>query len=174
MAESPTWTIREATADDAATLALIGSTTFLETFAERLPGFAIVAHCARAHAADTYTQYLANGGRAWLCEIEPGAAPIGYALVTAPDLPGAAVGDIELKRIYTLSRFHGSGVGAALMDVALTAASGHRRLLLGVYAQNFRAVAFYKKQGFVPVGERQFDIGGTLHDDLVLAKPLAA
>ena len=60
------------------------------------------------------------------------------------------------------------------MQRALEAAQGHRRLLLGVYAQNDRALAFYRKQGFADLGTRQFNVGGKLYDDLVLARPLAA
>jgi ribosomal protein S18 acetylase RimI-like enzyme len=60
------------------------------------------------------------------------------------------------------------------MKQALEAASGHRRLLLGVYAGNERALAFYRKQGFSDLGTRQFNVGGKLYDDLVLARPLAA
>ncbi|HAN89030.1 MAG TPA: GNAT family N-acetyltransferase, partial [Erythrobacter sp.] len=49
---------------------------------------------------------LAAGARAWLAEID--RAPIGYALLTRPELDAAQDGDIELKKIYLLSRFHGS------------------------------------------------------------------
>ncbi|MBN8805791.1 MAG: GNAT family N-acetyltransferase [Sphingopyxis terrae] len=152
MEDGPTWAIREAGEADAAALALIGAATFLETFAGILDGEAIVGHCAAQHQEAAYRAYLASGARAWLAE----------------------AGDIELKRIYSLSRVHGSGLGAALMRCALHAAAGHRRLLLGVYARNERALAFYRKQGFVDVGTRQFNVGGKFYDDRVLARPLAA
>lgn len=168
------WRIRTAGADDTAALALVGAATFLETFAGVLAGDAIVAHCARAHTPQAYAGYLAGSAHAWLAERDPGGAPIGFALLTPADLPCSRDGDVELKRIYTLSRFHGLGIGAALMDAVLDAAKGAKRLLLGVYAGNERAIAFYRKQGFVPVGERRFDVGGTLYDDLVLARPLTA
>jgi len=174
MAEPTEWTIREAGSDDAAALALIGAATFLETFAGILDGDAIVGHCDAQHSEAAYRAYLAAGARAWLAEARPGGAPIGFALVGRPDLAAAREGDIELKRIYSLSRFHGSGLGAGLMKQALAAASGHDRLLLGVFARNDRALAFYRKQGFADIGVRQFDVGGTLYDDLVLARPLAA
>lgn len=174
MSDIPTWTIREAGPDDAPALALIGAATFLETFAGILDGDAIVGHCALQHRDAAYRAYLADGARAWIAEAQPGGAPIGFALVGRPDLAAALEGDIELKRIYSLSRFHGSGLGAALMKQALAAAAGHDRLLLGVYARNHRAIAFYRKQGFADVGTRQFDVGGKLYDDLVLARPLAA
>ena len=173
MDDGPSWTIREAGADDAAALALIGAATFLETFAGILDGDAIVAHCAAKHCDAAYRALLADGARAWLAEAQPGGAPIGFTLVGKPDLAAAEDGDIELKRIYSLSRFHGSGLGAALMREAVAAARDHRRLLLGVYARNERALAFYRKQGFADIGTRRFDVGGKLYDDLVLARPLA-
>ena len=172
MDEGPTWTIGEAGSDDAAALALIGAATFLETFAGVIDGDAIVGHCAAKHREAAYRALLADGARAWLAQAQPGGAPIGYALVGAPDLDAARDGDIELKRIYALSRFHGTGMGAQLMDRAVAAAAGHRRLLLGVYAQNHRAIAFYRKQGFADIGTRRFDVGGKYYDDLVLARSI--
>ena len=173
MGEGPTWTIREAGEDDVAALALIGAATFLETFAGILDGAAITGHCAAQHSEAAYRAYLASGARAWLAEAQPGGAPIGFALVASPDLAVAEEGDIELKRIYSLSRFHGSGLGAALMREAIAAAQGHRRLLLGVYARNERALAFDRTQGFADLGTRRFNVGGKLYDDRVLARPLA-
>ncbi|MFV0624458.1 GNAT family N-acetyltransferase [Sphingomonas sp. ac-8] len=166
------WRVREATSQDCGALALVGAATFLESFAGVLRGPEIVAHCARAHAPDAYARYLDDGGRAWLAELDAGAAPVGYALSTRPDLPGAREDDAELKRIYVLSRFQGDGMAAALLQQVVSAAQGSRRLLLGVYERNARALAFYRKHGFAPVGTRRFDVGGTLYDDLVLARPL--
>ena len=168
---SANWSIRAATPNDADALALIGAATFLEAFAEVIEGRDIVAHGASAHSAETYRKYLAAGGAAWLAETALGA-PVGYALNTAPDLPGMAEGDRELKRIYVLSRWHGSGLAAALMERSIAEAEGHARLLLGVYKHNERALAFYAKHGFTPIAERVFRVGQTDHEDLVLARPL--
>jgi len=170
------WRLRPAGPKDVDRLSLIGAATFLESFADVIGGEAITTHCLVANGAESYRSYLANGARAWLAEIEPGGAPIGYALLTQPDLPGMEEGDIELKRIYTLSRFHGGGLGAALMQAAVEAAIGQgaKRLLLGVYAGNDRANAFYAKQGFRQIATRQFNVGGQICDDFVLARPLSA
>jgi ribosomal protein S18 acetylase RimI-like enzyme len=168
------WTIRTAGEADADALALIGAATFLETFAGILPGVAIVAHCARVHSADAYRRLIGAGARAWLVEVAPGGAPVGYGLVATPELALAGPGDVELKRIYTLSRFHGAGIGPALMERAVEAARGSERLLLGVYVGNTRARSFYAKHGFEPIGERHFDVGGVPCDDLVMARSLAA
>lgn len=174
MTAVPAWTIREAGGGDAATLSTIATATFVETFAGVLSGEAVVQHCIGANSVDAYRHHLDTGSRAWLAEVTPGMAPVGFALMTAPDLPGARAGDIELKRIYSLSRFHGAGIGAALLSQVIGAAQGFQRLLLGVYADNARAIAFYTKSGFAPIATRQYNVGGTLYDDLVLARPLAA
>lgn len=174
--QAPRWRIRSAGADDAAMLALIGSAAFLDGFAGVLPGAAIVAHSARANSTDAFAAMLGSGGRAWLGLAEPGDAPVGYALLMPPDIPGAVPGDIELRRIYTLSRFHGTGLGPALMNAAIDAATAGAapgaRLLLGVYTGNARARAFYTRHGFTQIATRQFDAGGTICDDVVLARPL--
>jgi ribosomal protein S18 acetylase RimI-like enzyme len=169
------WRVRQAAAEDAERLALVGAATFLETFAGLLDGSAIVAHCAREHSADAYRRYLGSGASAWLAESLPGDAPVGFALVGSSSLPGTEPdGDLELKRIYSLSRFHGRGLGAALMRAALAHASERkaRRLLLGVYAGNGRAIAFYRRQGFQPIADRRFRVGDRDYDDVVFARPL--
>lgn len=177
MAAIPIWRIRPAGPDDAQALSLVASATFLESFAGVIDGGGLVAHCLRHHNADTYRTYLANGARAWLAEVEPGHAPVGYALLCAPELEQAQPGDLELKRIYLLSRFQGSAIAGALMrsvrEAAVSQCSETGRLLLGVKNDNHRALAFYAKHGFEPIGTRQFDVGGHTYDDVVLARPLA-
>ena len=164
-------TVREAGAEDSAKLSLISDATFLETFAGAIDGSALVAHCEEKHAPAYLEGLLASGARAWLAELHH--APVGYALLTRPELDAARDGDVELKKIYLLSRFHGSGIAARLFDAVMMAARGHDRLLLGVKADNERAIAFYRKQGFAQIATRQFDVGGTLYDDVVLAREIS-
>lgn len=169
------WTLRPAGGEDAERLALIGAATFLETFAGILEGDAIVAHCAREHGVDAYRALLEDDdSAAWIAEAKAGGAPLGYALVTAPKLAQAEPGDLELKRIYSFSRTHGTGLGAALMGRATghAEAVGARRLLLGVFAGNMRALAFYRRHGFAKIGERRFRVGNQECEDVVLARPL--
>ncbi|WP_223620395.1 GNAT family N-acetyltransferase [Lysobacter sp. ESA13C] len=169
--------IRRAGADDAGALALAGAATFLETYAGILHGRDIVEHCRKQHAQEVYADWLDDAGAAlWLAETAEGAAPVGYAVITPPKLPlhDLSGGDLELKRIYLLSRFHGGGVGRELMEQAVAEARvrGARRLLLGVYAGNARALAFYARNGFEHVGERRFQVGGNTYGDAILALDL--
>ena len=159
--------VREASGEDVGRLSLVSDATFLETFAGMIDGDALVTHCHKRHAPAYLRELLDGGARAWLAELD--GAPVGYALLTAPELDAARDGDVELKKIYLLSRFHASGIAARLFDAALAGAAGHARLLLGVKDDNRRAIAFYTKHGFHQIATRRFDVGGTLYDDVVLA-----
>ncbi len=169
---APEWAIRPVQADDAEALALVGEATFLDTYAGAIDGQALMAHCRQHHSVSAYRALLEEGARAWLVELAPGGAPIGYALATEPDLEQAEPGDWELKRIYVLSRFHGTGISAALLDAVVFGAQGRSRLLLGVKNDNHRALRFYRKHGFADVGTRTFQVGARRYDDFVLARPL--
>lgn len=167
------WRLRRAGEGDAARLSLVAGATFLEAFAGVLDGDDIVAHVREQSGPDAFRRYLAAGATATLAEAVEGGAPIGYTLLTEPDLPvELRERDVELKRIYALFPTHGSGLGPALMARAVedARAAGHRRMLLGVYGGNARAQRFYVKQGFAVVGTRRFRVGTTWHDDLIFAR----
>ncbi len=189
--------LRRARMEDAAALALVGAATFLEAYTWMLPGADILAHVARTQTAEAYRTYLAHGEtRIVLAEVE-GGAPVGYAMLCAPELPSFEVlpKDIELKRIYVLSRFRsaatpvlargaegrwrpvpGLRAGQALMEAAVAEARamGRTRLLLGTHAGNAQAIAFYRKHGFREAGTRIFQVGSQVCDDLIFAKDLGA
>ena len=169
-------TIRPCVAGDETALALVGQATFLETYAGVLPSSDILSHCKSQHSEQLYANWLAKPGyRLWAAEMDEGGAVVGYAALTPPDLP-VATGerDVELKRIYVLNRFHGTGLGAKLMTTAIDSASsdGFTRMLLGVFGGNSRAIAFYARQGYAEAGVRKFRVGANEYDDLVLARSL--
>ena len=189
--------LRRASPSDADALALVGAATFLEAFTWMLPGPDMVAHCLKHHTAEAYRAYLAQPAtRITLAEAVPGGAPVGYAMLTAPELPTFAVRetDVELKRLYLFSRFRSAATpvvrvqttdgalevvpalraGQALMNAAVDDARemGRTRLLLGTHAGNLQAIGFYRKNGFVDAGTRTFEVGAQICCDLIFAKPL--
>lgn len=170
--------IKKATIDDAEMLSAVGGATFLESFIDTIPGPDIVLHMQRQHSPDIYRGYLkAEDPRyaCWLALFTETGAPVGYVVSAPPDLPTEVnATDIELKRIYLFSKFQGSGVAKALSDAFELHAQdcGARRIFLGTYHENWRAVAFYKKAGYEQVGVRQFEVGGQLFDDIIMAKDL--
>lgn len=175
--------LRRATAADAAALALVGAATFLEAFTWMLPGADIVAHAAKNHTATAYIEYLSQPDTLITLAVVGDDAPVGYAMLTAPELPSFEVlpTDIELKRIYLFSRFRSAPVagsrlrpGQALMEAAIADAQamGRTRLLLGTHAGNERAIAFYRRNGFVEAGTRTFQVGTQVCSDLIFARKL--
>lgn len=170
------FSIRPAAKGDAELLGHIGTATFIETYTDQIDGQAMIAHCTHQHARATYDAYLDHSQTGcWIAEHSQTRAPIGYALNCIPDLPvPSLLGDIELKRIYVLSKYHGQGIAGALMDACLAHASTANapRLLLGTYEANFRALAFYAKHRFETIGTRKFTVGHKTYDDIVMARTL--
>ncbi|MEM1147480.1 MAG: GNAT family N-acetyltransferase [Pseudomonadota bacterium] len=171
-------TIRPAVSGDDYTLGLIGAATFLESYSETIPGPDLVAHCRREHAPEVYKGYITSNdpnSACWIAEYSATKAPIGYAVTSAVEAPTQGrPGDIELKRIYVFSKYHGTGTGRDLMLKALAHAReiGAKRMLLGTYDQNHRAVAFYQRAGFEKVGERRFSVGSQVFNDIVMGVSL--
>jgi ribosomal protein S18 acetylase RimI-like enzyme len=170
--------VRRAGVDDAGALSLVARATFLETYAHMIRVGDMLAHARTLNDEGYFARWAAHGETAlWLAETQPWGAPIGYAALTTPDLPvQTGPGDVELRRIYVLSRFHKTGTGARLMQAACAeaAARGKARVLLGTNKHNATALRFYERSGFAIVGERTFKVGETLYDDFVLARPIQA
>ncbi|EZP49092.1 GNAT family N-acetyltransferase [Sphingomonas sp. RIT328] len=170
------WRLRRASPADAPAVALVAGASFLATFAGILDGADIVAHVAKNSSVEAFRRWIADPASVvTLAEHPDGAAPVGYTMLTAPDLPiPAGPHDIELRRIYTLPVASGTGLGALLMARAVedARALSATRMLLGVYGGNRRARLFYERQGFELAGRRQYQVGATLHDDVVYARDI--
>lgn len=170
-------TIRRCVPGDEVGLSIVGQASFLDTFAGILSGKDILGHCVREHSTEKYAAWLRDEeSTVWIGEVEPGEAPVGYLILTKPDLPLSDISqdDGEVKRVYLLNRFRGAGLGRRLMLEAETYARsrGMRRLLLGVYSGNSAAISFYEKLGYERVGERSFTVGENTYHDFILAMSL--
>ena len=147
----------------------------LETYAELIDGADIVAHCATRHAVPVYADWLADPACfVWVVQTATGTL-VGYLVMTPAIIAWPAVPeDLEVQRIYVLSRYHRAGLGHALMAAAMQQArhAGARRLVLGVLKRNATAVAFYRRQGFTEIGIRVFQVGRAVFDDFVLGVAL--
>ena len=89
---------------------------------------------------------LSDAGHATIVAERP-AGIVGFASTTPMTEPGA-VRPEELTMLYVLQSAHGSGVGQALLDAVLA----DRPASLWVAADNPRAHAFYRRNGFRPDG----------------------
>jgi GNAT superfamily N-acetyltransferase len=169
---------RVAEAKDAPALSILGGATFLTSFADDHPGPAMIDHIRRAHGEDYYRAAIGDPRQYVLIGETPLGAPVGYALLTPPDLPVATddARDLELKRIYLLVGWQGGGNGEALLRLLMQEAvrRGASRLLLAVYVKNEGAQRFYARHGFVPIGSTTFMVGDAPFEDMVYARDLGA
>lgn len=76
----------------------------------------------------------------------------------------------ELWRIYIEPERMGSGLAQALLKAARVLARSHgaTALWLSVWQKNPRAIAFYRKEGFQIVGEKDFWVGSDQQFDYVM------
>ena len=168
--------IRLAKKEDAPSIALLGRTTFTETF----------GHFFRDHQdlIDYYNltfsvQKIEAGIEKpnnifWIAFAD--RLPVGYAklklnskseFVESTDV-------CQLQKIYVLKDFLSMKIGFGLQDALLKKAKelnfGH--VWLSVLHSNARAVKFYKNSGFEQVGNHDFQIGKENFEFVAMSKPL--
>jgi GNAT superfamily N-acetyltransferase len=173
----PAIDLRPAVAADIPLLGELGARTFRETYAAISDPREVDDYADAHFTAAKIAGWLATPASVTLLATLDGA-PAGYAHLRR-GTPAACVADrgaAELSRLYLLARAQGRGVGAALMRRVLDEAAGlgARTLWLGVYDRNVRAVRFYESWGFAQVGTHDFEFGGRLYADPVMARAVDA
>lgn len=83
-------------------------------------------------------------------------------------------GGLEIQRIYIKKEFHGSRVGATLLNFALDVAKkdNHPFIWLAVWEKNPRTIRFYEKYGFISFGSNLFQLGDDAQTDILMKKIL--
>ena len=171
-------TVRRAALADAATLAELGTATFIDTFGHLYKPEDLQAFLDESHTEAAYAKVLANSHHAlWIAEADGRA--IGYAQAGPCGLPHADVqpSDGELKRLYLRADAQNAGAGRKLMDAAMAwlLRDGPRTLWLSVWSENFGAQRFYARYGFEFAGEYEFIVGAQRdHEFMYRRLPAAA
>ena len=166
---------RKALVEDAEALSFLGIATFLASFAFDHPGKPLIRHLAAEHSIRYYSEKLNEPENHIVIGETPLGAPVGYAMLVPSAHPELQqTGDFELKRFYLLGPWQGGGNGRALMGQVLDIAKarGTKRLLLAVYENNRRAVAFYERHGFSYIGETVFMVDDVAFRDMVFARTI--
>jgi ribosomal protein S18 acetylase RimI-like enzyme len=139
--------VRPAVTPDATGIALVHVAAWRETYTRLLPPGALddldpVARAAR------WIEIIGDDHTEVSVAVLDGEI-VGWASASA-GRDADAPRDLELEGIYVLGAHHGSGVGQALLYAAI----GDRQAYLWSAADNPRAQAFYRRNGFVDDGTR--------------------
>lgn len=173
--------VRRAEVTDAPALSALGAATFRETFDDSNTPEDMARYVAEAFFPEQQAADIVDPRSVMLVaehrEPTGATALIGYAQIRSGDVPAEVPGanPLELKRLYVLRAWHGKGVAQDLMNTCLTIARarGCDTLWLGVWEHNTRAQTFYRKYGFVRVGQHDFVLGTDVQTDWLMARAMS-
>ncbi|WP_062267011.1 GNAT family N-acetyltransferase [Endozoicomonas arenosclerae] len=153
------FTIRPAEIKDSRSLAIIGQTVWITTYAIEgirnsfLDFIAEEFSEAHMHERIKTEQVLV---------VESGEHLCGYAVLERPEKEQKS----ELVTLYLLPEFQGNGLGKTLLDEAIKLAP--QGIWLSCYEGNQKALNFYKKQGLTVTGTRYFELDNEKHLNWIL------
>jgi ribosomal protein S18 acetylase RimI-like enzyme len=175
MSVDTTPSIRPGAPADAAPLARLGARAFADAFGAENSPEDMAAYLGRSYGEAQQAAELSDPGMATLLAELHGELA-GFAQLRSGPAPVCVTGlaPIELWRFYVDRPWHGRGVAQALMAAVAREAArrGGRTLWLAVWERNDRALAFYRKCGFLDVGSQPFILGSDRQTDRVMLRSL--
>lgn len=170
-------TISIASEKDALRLSELAANLFHQAYAGNMSAVALKSYIAEDFGINQQRAELsAPNITTLLLEVED--VLVGYAQLRIKPIPVVVDFDItaELWRIYVDRSCHGLGVGRQLLSRVgkIAREMSHDKIWLGVWEQNQKAIAFYKKLGFSVVGEKEFHLGDEVQNDFVCVGPVSA
>lgn len=167
--------IRPAVPGEAEALAQLMERTFRDAFGAANRPQDLATHIARSYGAERQGQEMADPAMAVLVAEMDGHL-CGYAQLRRAEAPAAVTGrePMQLWRFYLDQAWLGKGVAQALMEAVKREARsrGAKTLWLGVWEENPRGIAFYRKAGFSEVGRFLFHVGDDPQRDLIMTHSL--
>ena len=168
--------LRVATIEDAGHLTKIAEKTFRDTYASANSAEDMNTYCTQHFNREQQALEILDQAKTTLL-LERDGLLSGFAQLCwhkAPSCEVRAKAPSEILRFYLEQQVHGTGAAQALMNSVIEEAKKTDTdvLWLGVWAQNLRALAFYRKQGFVEIGEQSFQLGADHQRDLIMVTEL--
>lgn len=163
--------IRKVAPNDIKKLQQIGRQTFYETFSSGNTGENMRMYLEEDFSLAKLTAEL-NDTNAEFYFATLDSKVIGYLKLNFGPSQTELQDDkaVEIERIYVLKEFHGKKVGQVLYEKAMQIALQKNAdyIWLGVWEENPRAIAFYKKNGFVVFDKHIFKLGDGEQTDLMM------
>lgn len=163
--------IKKVNLNDLEQLQKIGRNTFSETFSLSNTEENMKQYLEEGFSVQKLTDELNNENSRFyfaICETNV----IGYLKINF----GASQTELkdekalEIERIYVLREFHGKKAGQILYEKAVNVAEQINAdyIWLGVWEENYRAISFYKKNGFAEFDKHIFKLGEDEQTDIMM------
>ena len=166
--------IRQAVPSDASALAVLAERTFRDTFEAMNSAEDMAMHCSLTYGEAQQSAEISYPAMITLVCEEDGQL-IAFAQMRWEHAPACIVARNpgEIQRLYVDHPWHGKGIAQALMAACLREMETRACdvIWLGVWERNWRAQAFYRKFGFIEVGDHVFMLGSDAQRDLILVRP---
>ncbi|WP_277015344.1 GNAT family N-acetyltransferase [Flavobacterium lindanitolerans] len=163
--------LKKVTLIDIDQLQKIGRQTFFETFAESNTEENMKEYLEKSFSTEKLNSELNNPNSEFYFSLEEDTV-IGYLKINFGASQTELKDDkaLEIERIYVLKEFHGKKVGQLLYEKAIQIAKETKAdyVWLGVWEENHRALAFYKKNGFVEFDRHIFRLGNDEQTDIMM------
>jgi ribosomal protein S18 acetylase RimI-like enzyme len=167
---------RQARPADAQDLAAFGSESFVEAYGYSVKPGDLTLHVLRTYSEELQLEELSDPN-SWTILAGREGSIVGAALLRASSPPAELVPELnwtEIARFYVSQPYWKTGVSTDLMVATLL--SIRERLSEVVWLQVWehagQAIRFYRKWGFLEVGEAPFRLGTEVQRDLVMARSL--
>jgi ribosomal protein S18 acetylase RimI-like enzyme len=160
---------RDATPEDVPAIDAVFRQSFIDTFGHLYAPEDLAAFLARFTDA-AWRGELTDRDYAFRLAEEDGTLA-GFAKISSVTLPvEPAAPAVELRQLYVLGPWQGSGIAPELIGWALAEARrrGAEELYLSVFVDNHRARRFYARYGFEAVGRYDFMVGDHADEDIVM------
>jgi hypothetical protein len=164
-------TIRPVKKNEVVMLKQISEFTFLETYASENTEEDMDAYLSENFSIESLTRQLSNPDSFFFfAELQDKI--VGYLKLNR----GKAQTDsklsqaLEIERIYVHPDYQRRKIGHSLLRKTYeTARSMHLKTVwLGVWTRNLKAIAFYKKNGFIVFAEHMFYVGSDAQKDVLM------
>lgn len=168
--------LRLATPHDAAPLAAFAERCFRDTFGPDNTPANMDLHCAASYGEALQRAELEDPGVVTLLLDDAGTLAGYCQMRLAVGHDGVPHSDVaEIRRFYVDRSRIGGGLAQRLMAASRDelARRGVRTVWLAVWERNPRAIRFYEKCGFRPVGRTTFLLGDDTQFDIVVECPIA-
>lgn len=167
--------LKKVTQNNLSELQKIGRKTFFETFSESNTADNMANYLEDVFSIEKLSKELSNlNSEFYFAMIDKNVVGylkinLGKSQTELQDNTG-----LEIERIYVLQEYHGKKVGQLLFEHSMQIAqlNNVNFVWLGVWENNFRAIRFYKKNGFVEFDKHIFVLGNEQQTDIMMKKIL--